>query len=125
MVSLPDFSRQFQTHESSRQLWLNSVDYRVHQKDRNVRKGFAERRIADRGGRKEEKKEVKTTSTHYMHVWTCQRTDLMTITIEKRRGKYMQRKKTLHKTRRNVISTKIKQQTATKIEMLSSLLYIL
>lgn len=41
MVSLPDFSRQFQTHESSRQLWLNSVDYRVNQKDRNVRKGFA------------------------------------------------------------------------------------
>lgn len=42
----------------------------------------------------------------------------MIITIEKRRGKYMQRKKLLHKTRRNVISTKIKQQTATKIEML-------
>lgn len=52
MVSLPDFSRQFETHESSRQLWLNSVDYIINQKDRNVRKRFAQRQDVDRGGRK-------------------------------------------------------------------------
>lgn len=52
MVSLPDFSRQFQTHRSSRQLWLSSMDYRINQNHRNVRKGFAQRQDVDRHGRK-------------------------------------------------------------------------